>query len=162
MYEVTIGYDDEAEAFVRFTFDVQGREESVFDVSYALRHTVDLSSDWTEVVLMGEDDEHDTISEPIGNDIRVDRSYVPTQIFRRFAEFRSGVKVVLDVSLTKGGGRDETGRTRTLKTLQEVVPALPNAETVVCSETDVRIQYIHDPKHANYSHSLSALSNPAT
>ncbi|WGI73339.1 hypothetical protein QC756_13290 [Sinorhizobium meliloti] len=162
VHEVTIGYDDEAETFVRFTFDVQGREESVFDVSYALRHTVDLSSDWTEVVLMGEDDEHDTISEPIGKDIRVDRSYVPTQIFRRFAEFRSGVKVVLDVSLTKGGGRDETGRTRTLKTLQEVVPALPNAETVVCSETDVRIQYIHDPKHANYSHSLSALSNPAT
>lgn len=162
VHEVTIGYDDEAETFVRFTFDVQGREESVFDVSYALRHTVDLSSDWTEVVLMGEDDEHDTISEPIGKDIRVDRSYVPTQIFRRFAEFRSGVKVVLDVSLTKGGGRDETGRTRTLKTLQEVVPALPNAETVVCSKTDVRIQYIHDPKHANYSHSLSALSNPAT
>ncbi len=162
VHEVTIGYDDEAETFVRFTFDVQGREESVFDVSYALRHTVDLSSDWTEVVLMGEDDEHDTISEPIGKDIRVDRSYVPTQIFRRFAEFRSGVKVVLDVSLTKGGGRDETGRTRTLKTLQEVVPALPNAETVVCSETDVRIHYIHDPKHANYSHSLSALSNPAT
>lgn len=162
VHEVTIGYDDEAETFVRFTFDVEGREEAVFDVSYALRHTVDLSSEWTEVVLMGEDVEHDTISEPVGKDIRVDRSYIPTQIFRRFAEFCPGVKVVLDVSLTKGGGRDETGRTRTLKTLQEVVPALPKAEIVECSETGVRIQYVHDPKRANYSHSLSALNNPAT
>ncbi|ASS53269.1 hypothetical protein CHR56_00970 [Rhizobium leguminosarum bv. viciae] len=162
VHEVTIGYDEEAETFVRFTFEVEGREESVFDVSYSLRHKVDLSSDWTEVVLMGEDDDHDTIAEPIGRGIRVDRSYVPTQIFRRFAEFKPGVKVTLDVSLTKGGGRDETGKTRTLKTLQEVVPLLPNAEAVTCSETGIKVQYIHDPKHANYSHSLSALNNPAT
>ncbi|WP_222400507.1 hypothetical protein [Rhizobium leguminosarum] len=162
MHEVTIGYDEEAETFVRFTFEVEGREESVFDVSYSLRHKVDLSSDWTEVVLMGEDDDHDTIAEPIGRGIRVDRSYVPTQIFRRFSEFKPGVKVTLDVSLTKGGGKDETGKTRTLKTLQEVVPLLPNAEAVTCSETGIKVQYIHDPKHANYSHSLSALNNPAT
>ncbi|MFW8604161.1 hypothetical protein [Rhizobium beringeri] len=162
VHEVTIGYDEEAETFVRFTFEVEGREESVFDVSYSLRHKVDLSSDWTEVVLMGEDDDHDTIAEPIGRGIRVDRSYVPTQIFRRFAEFKPGVKVTLDVSLTKGGGKDETGKTRTLKTLQEVVPLLPNAEAVTCSETGIKVQYIHDPKHANYSHSLSALNNPAT
>ncbi|CDZ35612.1 Hypothetical protein NGAL_HAMBI1145_29320 [Neorhizobium galegae bv. officinalis] len=162
VHEVTIGYDEEAETFVRFAFDVQGRDESVFDVSYSLRHKVDLSSDWTEVVLMGEDDEHDTIAEPIGRGIRVDRSYVPTQIFRRFAEFKPGVKVTLDVSLTKGGGKDETGKTRALKTLQDVVPLLPNAEAVTCSETGIKIQYTHDPKHANYSHSLSALNNPAT
>ncbi|MBY3464980.1 hypothetical protein HFN80_13335 [Rhizobium laguerreae] len=162
VHQVTIGFDDEAQTFVRFAYDVEGRQESVFDVSYTLRHIVDLSSDWTEVVLMGEDDEHDTVSEPIGKGIRVDRSYVTTQIFRRFAEFRPGVKVVLDVALTKGGGRDETGRTRTLKVLEEVIPQLPNAETVICQETGVRIQYVHDPKHPSYSHSLSALNNPAT
>lgn len=162
VHQVTIGYDDDAETFVRFTYDVEGRQEAVFDVSYSVRHSVDLSSDWTEVVLIGEDDDHDTILEPVGKGIRVDRSYVATQIFRRFAEFRPGVKVMLDVSMTKGGGKDETGRTRTLKTLQEVVPALPKAETVACTETGIEIQYIHDPKHQNYSHSISALNNPAT
>ncbi|TGV96492.1 hypothetical protein EN788_56780, partial [Mesorhizobium sp. M2D.F.Ca.ET.145.01.1.1] len=115
-----------------------------------------------QVVLAHEHDLHDTVSEPIGRGIRVDRSYVATQIFRRFAEFRPGVKVTLDVAMTKGGGRDETGRTRTLKTLQDVIPQLPNAETVTCPETGVKIQYVHDPKHANYSHSISALNNPAT
>lgn len=162
VHEVTIGYDDEAETFVRFTFDVEGRQEAVFDVSDSLRHLAELSSDWTEVVLMGEDDEHDTVSEPVGKGIKVDRSYVATQIFRRFAAFRPGVKASLDVSMTKGGGRDETGRTRTLKTLQEVLPVLPRAEVITCSESGIRVQYIHDPKHQNYSHSLSALNNPAT
>lgn len=162
VHQVTIGYDEEAETFVRFTYDIEGRQEAVFDVGYTLRHTVDLSSDWTEVVLIGEDDDHDTVSEPVGKGIRVDRSYVATQIFRRFAEFRPGVKVVIDVSMTKGGGKDETGRTRTLKTLQEVVPSLPRAEIVKCPETGVRVQYIHDPKHQSYSHSISALNNPTT
>ncbi|MDG4906295.1 hypothetical protein P9228_07540 [Mesorhizobium sp. WSM4898] len=162
VHEVTIGFDQEADTFVRFVYEVEGRQESVFDVTQAVRKTADLSFDWTEVVLIGEDDDHDTISEPIGKGIRVDRSYVATQIFRRFAEFRPGVRVILDVSVTKGGGRDETGRTRTLKTLQDVVSQLPNAEIVACPETGVKIQYLHDPKHANYSHSISALNNPAT
>lgn len=162
VHEVTIGFDDEADTFVRFAFEVEGRLETVFDVTEAVRKTADLSHEWTEVVLMGEDDPHDTVSEPIGRGIRVDRSYVATQIFRRFADFRPGVKVILDVAMTKGGGRDETGRTRTLKTLQDVIPQLPAAETVLCPETGVKIQYVHDPKHANYSHSISALNNPAT
>lgn len=162
VHEVTIGFDDEADTFVRFAYEVEGRQDSVFDVTEAVRKTADVSHDWTEVVLMGEDELHDTVSEPIGRGIRVDRSYVATQIFRRFAEFRPGVKVILDVSVTKGGGRDEMGRTRTLKTLQDVIPQLPNAEIVTCRETGVKIQYVHDPKHANYSHTISALSNPAT
>ncbi len=147
VHQVTIGYDEDAETFVRFTYDIEGRQEAVFDVGHALRHSADLSSDWTEVVLIGEDDDHDTVSEPVGKGIRVDRSYVATQIFRRFAEVRPGVRVVIDVSMTKGGGKDETGRTRTLKTLQEVVLALPKAEIVRCTETGVEDQYIHDPKH---------------
>ncbi|OBQ92500.1 hypothetical protein [Mesorhizobium sp. AA23] len=162
VHEVTIGFDDEADTFVRFAFEVEGRQETVFDVTEAVRKTADVTYDWTEVVLMGEDDDHDTVAEPIGKGIRVDRSYVATQIFRRFAEFRAGVKVILDVSVTKGGGRDETGRTRTLKTPQDVIPQLPKAEIVTCSESAVKIQYVHDPKHANYSHTISALNNPAT
>lgn len=163
VHEVTIGFDEEADTYVRFAFEFErGREESVFDVTDLVSETADISYDWTEVVLMGEDDDHDTVSEPIGRGFTVDRSYVPTQIFRRFSEFRPGVEVSIDVAMTKGGGRDETGRSRTLKTLQKVIPELPNAEIVTCLETGVKIQYIHDPKHPNYSHSISALKNPAT
>lgn len=162
--EVIIGFDDDAETYVRFPVQFEdGRQESVYDVTaLAVREGQDTSFDWTEVVLIGEDDSHDTVSEPIGRNSQVDRSYVTSQIFRRFAEFRPGVEVSIDVSMTKGGGRDETGRNRSLKTLQDILPLLPNAEKVTCPDSGITVHYIHDPKHPSYSHSMSALKNPAT
>ncbi len=162
--EVTIGHDAEEGTFVRFPVQFpDGRKETVFEVTDVVSETgADVTFDWTEVVLLGEDDNHDTISEPIGRNFQVDRSYVASQIFRRFAEFRPGVEVSLDVSMTKGGGKDETGRSRSLKTLRDVVPQLPNAEMVTSAETGVCIHYIHDPKMPGYSHSLSAIKNAAT
>lgn len=162
--EVTIGYDPDERTFVRFPVEFSdGREETVIEVTDVVAATgTDLTIDWTEVVLMGEADDHDTVSEPIGRNVVVDRSYVASQIFRRFAAFRPGVEVALDVSLTKGGGREETGRSRSLKTLNDVLQHLPNAEIVTSSETGVKVHYIHDPKMPGYSHSLSAIKNPAT
>ena len=162
--EVTIGFDEEAETFVRFPVEFKGgRKETVFDVTdVVVANGGEVSYDWTEVVLIGEDDNHDTVAYPIGRKFPTDRSYVTSQIFRRFAEFLPGVEVSIDVSMTKGGGKDETGRNRSLKTLREVLPHLPNSELVTSDETGVAIRYIHDPKHPGYSHSVSAIKNPAT
>ena len=120
------------------------------------------SFDWTEVVLFGEDDTHDTVAEPLGKGKKVDRSYIPTTIFRRFAKFSDGVEVRIDVAMTKGGGKDETGRTRQLKPLASILDKLPKTERVFDPDQEIAVHYIHDPKHANSSHSLSARANPAT
>lgn len=164
VHEVIIGYDEDEQTYVRYAVEFEdGTEDTVIDVTAtAQSEGQDTSFDWTEVVLFGEDDEHDTVAEPVGKGVDVERSYVPSQIFRRFASFRPGVEVRVDVSMTKGGGRDETGRTRTLKPLSEVIPDLPNAEVVACPTSGVSVHYIHDPKHQSYSHSISALKNPAT
>ncbi len=162
--EVTIGFDKAEETYVRFPYVFGGgREETIIDVTEAVRLAGrDLSYDWTEVVLIGEDDQHDTVVFPIGRQFPVERSYVTSQIFRRFAAFRPGVEVFIDVAMTKGGGKGETGTFRSLKTLQDVVPFLPRAETVECGDTGIKVQYIHDPKNVSYGHSLSSLKNPAT
>lgn len=164
VHEVIIGYDEDEQTYVRYAVVFEdGTEDTVIDVTAtAQSEGQDTSFDWTEVVLFGEDDEHDTVAEPVGKGVDVERSYVPSQIFRRFASFRPGVEVRVDVSMTKGGGRDETGRARTLKPLSEVIPDLPNAEVVTCPTSGVSVHYIHDPKHQSYSHSISALKNPAT
>ncbi|OWY13514.1 hypothetical protein B6V73_17145 [Thioclava sp. JM3] len=164
VHEVTIGYDEDEKTYVRYPvqFD-DGSEDTVIDVTDAARRDGQATDfDWTEVVLYGEDETHDTVAEPIGKGHSVERSYVTSQIFRRFAAFRPGVQVTIDVSMTKGGGKDETGRFRAVKTLSEVLPELPNAEVVPDEETGVKIHYVHDPKHPSYSHSLSSLKNPAT
>lgn len=99
---------------------------------------------------------------PLAKVKSVDRSYIATTIFRRFAEFSPGVEVLIDVSMTKGGGKDETGRSRTLKPLSAVMDKLPNHEWVEDPDSGIRVHYIHDPKHENSSHTLSARANPAT
>lgn len=164
VHEVNIGYDEEEMTYVRYPVIFEdGTEDTVYDVTEAAEaEGQDTSFDWTEVVLFGEDDDHDTVAEPIGKGVEVERSYVTSQIFRRFAAFRPGVEVRIDVSMTKGGGKDETGRNRTLKPLSSILSELPNAEVMTCLETGVHVHYIHDPKHPSYSHSISALKNPAT
>ena len=162
--EVVIGFDPEEQTYVRFPVELpDGSFDTVYDVTQVvLDEGRETAFDWTEVVLMGESEDHHTVAEPLGKGKTQDRSFIPSAIFRRFARFAVGVEVRVDVAMTKGGGKDETGRTRRLKTLEEVVEELPNHEWVDAPGGELRIHYIHDPKHESYSHSLSALANPAT
>lgn len=162
--EVVIGFDPEEQTFVRFPVELpDGSFDTVYDVTQVVLDAGrETAFDWTEVVLMGESEDHDTVAEPLGKGKTQDRSFIPSAIFRRFARFAAGVEVRVDVAMTKGGGKDETGRTRRLKTLEEVVEELPNHEWVDAPGGELRIHYIHDPKHESYSHSFSALANPAT
>ena len=165
VHEVTIGYDDDEGTYVRFP--VQLADESfvtVCDITDSIvADGIDISQDWTEVVLLGEDSEHNTVIEPLGkNRAKLERSFVTTQIFRRFESFSEGVDVRIDVAMTKGGGKGETGRFRPLKTLNDVLDKLPNNETVTDQDSGIGVRYIHDPKHVNHSHTLSSLANPAT
>jgi len=162
--QVTIGYHEDAETYVRFSvqFD-DGQSDTVIDVTeHVTQLGGDTSTDWTEVVLFGESDDHDTVAEPLGKGKSVDRSFIPSAIFRRFASFSPGVEVRVDVAMTKGGGKDETGRTRQLKTLEQIITNLPRAERITDEESGVTVHYVHDPKHPNSSHSMSSRINSAT
>lgn len=164
VHEVVIGYDETQETYVRFAAELpDGGQDVVYDITEAARrdgHRVD--HDWTEVVLFGQSPRHDTVSRPIGEAIEVDRSFIATSIFRRFADFSPGVRVVVDVSMTKGGGKDETGRFRQLKTLNDISDRLGRSVEVTDPKSGVAVRYLHDPKHDSSSHSLSARANPAT
>lgn len=162
--EVTIGYDKDEATYVRFPVKLpNGSHDTVYDVTDAVlvegRQT---DHDWTEVVLFGESDDHDTVAEPLGKGRTVDRSYVPSTIFRRFAAFSQGVEVRIDVAMTKGGGKDESGKYRQLRALADILDKLPNSQRVHDSDSGLTIHYVHDPKHPTSSHSLSSRANPAT
>lgn len=162
--EVTIGYDKDEGTYVRFPAELpDGTFETVYDVTDAtISDGREVNYDWTEVVLFGESDDHDTVAEPMGKGRSVDRSFVPSAIFRRFAAFSNGVDVRIDVAMTKGGGKDETGKYRQLRPLADILDKLPRAERVRDVDSGLAIHYIHDPKHPTSSHSLSSRANPAT
>ncbi|MCY3725737.1 MAG: hypothetical protein OXF95_03770 [Rhodobacteraceae bacterium] len=165
VHQVTIGYDDEEQTYGRFADQLSdGSFQTVYEVTdVVVNEGKETKFDWTEVVLYGESDDHDTVSEPMGKNKKKDRSFIPTSIFRRFAEISNGVDVKIDVAMTGGGGKNETGRFRRLKTLNEVVNeiGLMN-ESVKDDGTGISVNYIHDPKHENYSHTLSSRANAAT
>lgn len=162
--EVTIGYDEDEETYVRFGVQLpDGTTETIYDVtSTVLKEGKSVDHDWTEVILYGEGPSHDTVAEPIGAGVQVDRSFIATSIFRHFVEFSPGVQARVDVAMTKGGGKGETGRFRQLKTLDDILDRLPRHEDVSDPETDITIRYIHDPKHEGSSHTFSARANAAT
>lgn len=162
--EVVIGYDNELGTYVRFAAELpDGSSDTIYDVTAAaLSEGRSVYYDWTEVVLFGESEDHDTVAEPMGKGKSVDRSYVPSTIFRRFAQFSEAVQVRVDVAMTKGGGKDETGRFRQLRPLEAILDKLPNTERVGDPDTGITIHYIHDAKHPNSSHTLSSRANPAT
>lgn len=164
VHQVTIGYDSDQETYVRFAERLpDNRYETVLDVTEVVRREgEDVNSDWTEVVLYGDTTDHDTVAEPLGKGRTVDRSYIPTAIFRRFAEIAEGVDVRIDVAMTKGGGKDETGKYRQLKLLRDVVKFLPNSQLVDSSDLGISVRYTHDPKAENSAHTLSSRANPAT
>ena len=162
--EVIIGFDAEENNYARFPVELpDGSFEHVYEVSEAAEQDGhDLSYDWTEVVLFGESETHDTVAFPLGESTKTDRSYIATSVFRRFATFKSGAEVKIDTAMTKGGGKNEKDRRRQLKTLEQIIDKLPRSERVSGPSDDVVVHYIHDPKHQSYSHTLSALANPAT
>lgn len=161
--EVTIGYDEDENTYVRFSAKLpDGSFETIYDVTSAVRAAGKRTDyDWTEVVLFGKEPTHDTVAEPIGVGVEVDRSFIATSIFRRFTQFSPGVQVRIDVSMTKGGGKEETGKTRQQKALDDLLDRL-RYQDITDSNSGIVIRYIHDPKHESSSHSLSARANPAT
>lgn len=159
--QVEIGYDDELKTYARFGYNLgDDRSETILDVTDTVKEEgADTSFDWTEVVLYGEAADHDTVSEPLGMGKKVDRSYIPSEIFRRFSSFEPDVTVRVDVAMTKGGGKDETGRSRQLKTLSDLLHKLPKTEWF-SHDSGVKVHFIHDPKAETSSHSLSSRANP--
>jgi hypothetical protein len=164
VHEVTIGYDRDEATYVRFAVEMpDGTSETVYDVTAAAvsdGHALDF--DWTEVVLFGQSPDHDTVAYPLGLNKETERSYVATTIFRRFASFSEGVEVRIDTAMTKGGGREDIGKSRTLRTLDEVLDRLGTHQLIRVAEKGLGIRFIHDPKSDASSHTLSARANAAT
>jgi hypothetical protein len=73
-----------------------------------------------------------------------------------------GVEVRIDVAMTKGGGKDETGKFRQLRLLRDVMGQLPNSEMVRDDSSGMAVRYVHDPKVEGTGHTLSSRANAAT
>ena len=59
------------------------------------RTVASLSEDWTEVVLLGNEPEQDTVRDPYNGDPEQDAQWLATYLYHRFYGLPKGVKVTL-------------------------------------------------------------------
>lgn len=115
----------------------------VIDITEVARGSgVDISYDWTEVVLLGNTAEQDTTRDPYAKDPEVDVQWLATYLYHRFYRIPGGIKVLFHKGTHKldGNRHFDTIPARIEKGVFE------RAETVT-TEQDIKIHYIYDASY---------------
>jgi hypothetical protein len=139
--------------------DVDGVFHEVIDVTASVGET-DLSYDWTEVTLFGNQTKQNTAKDPYNGDPEMDAQWLATYLYHRFYRLPDGVKVFLFPGTHKLGDS-----IRQFSTIPDRVAsgAFDRSETVETSE-GVIVHYIYDGpyvKMPSHNRSVSGAAQSA-
>ena len=132
-----------------------GEVAEVINVTEVAREEgYDLSHDWTEVRLLGNDEEQETARAPYNGDPVVDAQWLATYLYHRFYRLPGGVRVVLQPGTHKLGEG-----TRVFEPLprRAAAGAFEKTETVD-APGGIKIHYFYDPpyeKSPSHNRSIS-------
>lgn len=127
---------------IRFDFG-DGTYDDVADVtSVAIEEGQDTTFDWTEVVLLGNRPEQDTVADPYDGDPKSSRQWLQDDLYHRFYRVADGVQILMHPGTHKLDGR------RTFKTIQQRVKdgVFERCEGVT-TEDGITIHYLYDPPY---------------
>lgn len=138
--EVIVGYDPEIDQFVRFERDLpNGDSDTVINVTtVAQKEGRSLDYDWTEVMLLGNSLEQDTVDKPFESNV-IEKAYVATALYRRFYRIPEGVKLRLDTCYHRLDG------TRPFIPIGQRYTKFGRVESVRVSDMNLTIHFLHDP-----------------
>lgn len=113
----------------------------------------DISSDWTEVVLMGNRPEQDTVLDPYDGNPNVDRNWIGTYLYHRFFSLPIGVEVRLAASVHAIHGA------RQFETIPQREAKFTRTETVDVGG-GIFVHYLYDqPYERSPSHNCSSVAS---
>jgi hypothetical protein len=121
----------------------------VLDVTdLAMQDGRSLDEDWTEVVLLGNKPEQDTVRDPYNGDPEQDAQWLATYLYHRFYRLPDGVRVTLLKGTNKLDGNRQF----------EPIPArlrhFEQYETVSLSN-GMKVHYLYDAQYNNTGHNKS-------
>jgi hypothetical protein len=108
-----------------------------------------LDRDWTEVTLLGNSPDQDTVRDPYNGDPRSDVHWLATYLYHRFYRIEHGVKVVFYSNTHKLG----TG-TRNFEPITGRLAVFDRNETVT-TPNGIKIHYIYDGQYGETGHNKS-------
>jgi hypothetical protein len=152
--EVILGYDPALKSYVRFARDLpNGAVDTVIDVTQgAIAEGRKTAVDWTEVMLMGNSLQQDTVAMPFAG-VTTEKALVATSLYRRFYRLPAGVKVRLDSEYHRLSG------TRPFVPVGQRYEKFARAESVRVPEFDITLHFLHDPTVTDRSGNRVSSSN---
>lgn len=124
--------------------------DEVLDVTDQVKTEGEYSvdEDWTEVVLLGNRAEQDTVADPFDGDPEADRQWIATGLYHRLYRLPAGVEIGLNEGTHPRDGR------RAFKTILDRQEVFGGYEAVEV-EGGVVIHFFFDPPYKNTSHNQS-------
>jgi hypothetical protein len=144
--EVIIGYDPDAKVYVRFERLINGRPETVIDVTaVAAKEGRDTKQDWTEVMLLGNSEGQDTAAKPLASYPNSEKAFIATSLYRRFYRLPEGVTLRLDPIYHR------FDNTRVFMPLGARFDKFERTESVAVPELNLTVHFLHDPPRGDRS-----------
>ena len=100
-----------------------------------------VDSDWTEVVLYGNQMDQDTVSDPYNGDPKQDVQWLATYLYHRFYRLPEGLRVNLRPGAHKLDG------TRPFETIPTRAPRFFERTETVEIENGIKVHYLYDPPY---------------
>ena len=142
--EVILAYDDEEQNYVRVKRDVDGELVNVLDVTDVARSDgLDTTGDWTEVMLLGNSLEQNTVETPLITKGRTPQHYLATALYRRFYRVPEDVSIKMDGDFTRF--KRDVRKFETIWDRRN--KAFARFESVKSEDGTVTVHFFHDPDH---------------
>ncbi|MGH9340302.1 MAG: hypothetical protein ACRD1R_12135 [Acidobacteriota bacterium] len=140
MSEVILGYDTQAKKYVRFERELpDGVVDTIIDVTASvIGEGKSIDSEWTEVMLLGNSAEQDTVARPFVA-ILTDKAHLATSLYRRFYRLPQEVVIRVDPEYHRFDS------TRRFIPIGERYEKFARAESVLIPEFNLTVHYLHDP-----------------
>lgn len=104
-----------------------------------------MDEDWTEVVLLGNRPEQDTVDDPYDGDPKVDRQWIATGLYHRLYRLENNVEIGLGEGTHPRDGR------RAFRTILDRRESFAGYERVD-TEAGINVHFYFDPPYKNTSH----------
>lgn len=158
VHEVLLGYDDGAYGRIK-RFSPEGETlGDVVDVTDAVAKEGlrSLAFDWTEVVLLGNRPEQNTVMDPYDNDPSMQKMWLAVSLYHRFYRLNDGVEVRM-----LEGTHKLQGGSRSFETIPQRLRFFAKHQTLN-TESGLKVHYLYDEKMGTSGHNRSISGSIAT
>jgi hypothetical protein len=144
--QVVLHFDEDVQNYVRYRWEVDGELLDVLNVTETVKSEGgDISFEWTEVMLLGNDLAQNTAENPIESEGKTGQDYISTSLYRRFYRVPEDVSIKIDTEFTRYGKGKGSRRFETIWDRRH--KSFARYEAVRHEGAGATVHFYHDQDH---------------